>query len=85
MAKLQEELETMKPLLEEAVQESISTMKQIEVDTKVAEETKELVMKEEAAATVKAQETQAIAGTMSCLVHRKLGHCKALHCIGHRT
>ena len=33
MAKLQEELEVMKPMLEEAVQESITTMEQIEVDS----------------------------------------------------
>ena len=62
MAKLQEELETMKPMLEEAVQESIQTMAKIEKDTAVAEDTKVVVQKEEAQATEKAKETQAIAG-----------------------
>ena len=33
VAKLQEELETMRPLLDEAVQESIVTMEKITVDT----------------------------------------------------
>ena len=48
--------------LEEAVQESIQTMAKIEKDTAVAEETKVVVQKEEAQATEKAKETQAIAG-----------------------
>ncbi|KAK2152282.1 hypothetical protein LSH36_335g03002 [Paralvinella palmiformis] len=61
VAKLQEELEVMKPMLEEAVQESITTMEQIEVDSKIAEETKAVVQKEEAQAAIKARETQAIA------------------------
>ena len=51
----------MRPLLEEAVKESITTMEQISKDTVIAEETKSVVLKEEEAATVKAQETQAIA------------------------
>ncbi|XP_050390512.1 dynein axonemal heavy chain 1 [Patella vulgata] len=59
--KLQEELATMRPLLEEAVKESISTMEKISVDTAVAEETKAIVQKEEAAATIKAEETRTIA------------------------
>ena len=54
----------MKPLLEEAVQESIQTMAKIEKDTAVAEETKAVVQKEEAMATEKAKETQAIAGEL---------------------
>ena len=62
MSKLQEELETMKPMLEEAVQESIQTMAKIEKDTAVAEETKIVVLKEEEGATAKAKETQTIAG-----------------------
>ena len=53
----------MKPMLEEAVQESIQTMAKIEKDTAVAEDTKVVVQKEEAQATEKAKETQAIAGT----------------------
>lgn len=59
--KLQEELATMKPLLEEAVKESIATMETISKDSIVAEETKSVVQTEEAAASVKATETQAIA------------------------
>ncbi|KAL3881803.1 hypothetical protein ACJMK2_028195, partial [Sinanodonta woodiana] len=61
VAKLQEELATMRPLLEEAVKESISTMEKIAADTKIAEVTKAVVVKEEAQATEKAKETQAIA------------------------
>ncbi|PVD29059.1 hypothetical protein C0Q70_11656 [Pomacea canaliculata] len=61
VAKLQEELATMRPLLAEAVKESIATMEQIAKDTTVAEETKAVVQKEEAAAATKARETQAIA------------------------
>ena len=61
VAKLQEELETMRPLLEEAVAESITTMEQITKDTAVAEETKSVVQKEEEGAAQKAKETQAIA------------------------
>ncbi|XP_064629143.1 dynein axonemal heavy chain 1-like isoform X2 [Lineus longissimus] len=61
VAKLQEDLETMKPMLADAVQESIATMEQIAKDTVVAEATKEVVQKQEAAATLKARESQAIA------------------------
>ncbi|KAK3096562.1 hypothetical protein FSP39_001310 [Pinctada imbricata] len=61
VAKLSEELATMKPLLEEAVKESVATMEQISKDTVVAKETMEVVEREEAQATVKAKETQAIA------------------------
>ncbi|XP_074644244.1 dynein axonemal heavy chain 1-like [Tubulanus polymorphus] len=61
VTKLQEELETMSPLLEEAVKESISTMEQISKDTVVAEQTKSIVQKQEAEATKKAEESQAIA------------------------
>ncbi|XP_048258404.1 dynein axonemal heavy chain 1-like isoform X3 [Haliotis rufescens] len=61
VAKLQEELATMRPLLEEAVQESVNTMEKISVDTKYAEETKAVVQKEEAEAAIKARETLAIA------------------------
>ncbi|RUS78759.1 hypothetical protein EGW08_013475 [Elysia chlorotica] len=59
--KLQEELATMRPMLEEAVRESITTMEKISVDTAVAEETKAVVQKEEESASKKATETQAIA------------------------
>ena len=51
----------MRPLLEEAVKESIQTMEKISKDTVIANETKAVVQKEEAAASQKAQETQAIA------------------------
>ena len=51
----------MRPLLEEAVQESITTMEQIAKDTIVAEETKAMVQKEETQAVQKARETQEIA------------------------
>ena len=51
----------MRPLLEEAVKESITTMEKISKDTVIAEETKSVVQKEEAGATIKAAETQAIA------------------------
>ncbi|KAK0056678.1 dynein heavy chain 1 axonemal-like isoform X1 [Biomphalaria pfeifferi] len=61
VGKLQEELATMRPLLEEAVKESITTMEKISKDTKIAEETKAVVQKEEEQATKKAIETQAIA------------------------
>ncbi|XP_059176982.1 dynein axonemal heavy chain 1-like [Physella acuta] len=61
VGKLQEELATMRPMLEEAVKESITTMEKISKDTKIAEETKAVVQKEEAQASKKAVETQAIA------------------------
>ncbi|XP_060076356.1 dynein axonemal heavy chain 1-like, partial [Ylistrum balloti] len=59
--KLSSELATMKPLLEDAVKESIQTMEQISKDTVIANETMEMVTKEEEQATIKARETQAIA------------------------
>ncbi|OAF65946.1 hypothetical protein A3Q56_06301 [Intoshia linei] len=58
---MQEELAAMKPLLYEAVQESIATMKQITQDTLVAEETKAVVQNEEDQADIQAKETQTIA------------------------
>ncbi|XP_069062696.1 dynein axonemal heavy chain 1 [Pleurodeles waltl] len=61
VAKMQEELETMRPLLEEAAQDTVTTMDKIKVDTAVAEETRASVQVEEAKATVKAQKAQAIA------------------------
>ena len=51
----------MKPMLEDAARETAQTMEQIAVDTKVAEETKVVVQREEAQAGEKAKETQAIA------------------------
>ncbi|RDD38836.1 Dynein heavy chain 1, axonemal [Trichoplax sp. H2] len=59
--KLQEELETMRPLLERAAIETSETMQQIKKDTSVAEETKVVVQKEEKQAAIQAQKTQEIA------------------------
>lgn len=61
VSKLQDELATMRPLLDEAVQESVVTMEQISRDTKIAEQTKIVVQKEETQAAAKARETQEIA------------------------
>ena len=58
--KLQEELELLKPQLEEAVVESNTMMERITVDSAVAEETKSVVAKEEAGASAKAAECQTI-------------------------
>lgn len=57
----EQELEFMKPMLEDAARETAQTMEQIAVDTKVAEETKVVVQREETQAGEKAKETQAIA------------------------
>ena len=61
VAKLQEELRQMQPMLKEAKEETEATMKKIAEDTKIAEVTAEQVGKEEAEANAKAQETQEIA------------------------
>ncbi|XP_071830856.1 dynein axonemal heavy chain 1-like isoform X2 [Apostichopus japonicus] len=61
VAKMQEELEMMQPMLEEASKETVLTMEQIQKDTIVANETKEVVQKEEQQAVAKAKETQEIA------------------------
>ncbi|XP_066453022.1 dynein axonemal heavy chain 1 isoform X2 [Eleutherodactylus coqui] len=61
VAKMQEELETMRPLLEEAAQDTVITMQKIEEDTVVAEATRGSVQVEEAKATVKARKAQEIA------------------------
>ncbi|XP_066927305.1 dynein axonemal heavy chain 1-like isoform X2 [Clytia hemisphaerica] len=61
VSKLQEDLETMQPLLAQAAIETEETMEKIQKDTIVANETKEVVQKEEQGAVKKAQETQAIA------------------------
>ncbi|XP_069045720.1 dynein axonemal heavy chain 1 isoform X1 [Lepisosteus oculatus] len=61
VAKMQEELEMMRPLLEEAAKDTVVTMEKIKVDTAVAEETRVRVQAEEAKATEKAQVAQAIA------------------------
>ena len=51
----------MQPLLEQAQIETDETMEQIKKDTAIAEETKEVVQKEEKEANIKAKETQTIA------------------------
>jgi dynein heavy chain len=61
VSKLRADLEQMQPLLEEAVQEAITTMQIISVDSQVAAETRAQVQKEEAEAIKKAKEAKAIA------------------------
>ncbi|OCT85694.1 dynein heavy chain 1, axonemal [Xenopus laevis] len=61
VAKMQEELEVMRPLLEEAAQDTVTTMQKIQEDTVIAEATRGSVQVEEAKATEKAQTAQAIA------------------------
>ncbi|KAM8930485.1 dynein axonemal heavy chain 1 isoform 1-T1 [Pelodytes ibericus] len=61
VSKMQEELETMRPLLEEAAQDTVTTMQKIEEDTVVAEATRRSVQVEEAKATEKAHTAQEIA------------------------
>jgi dynein heavy chain len=61
VSKLREELETMRPMLEQAQVETEQTMEQIQKDSVIANETKEKVQVEEAAATTKAEETKTIA------------------------
>uniref|UniRef100_A0A4W3IMR6 Dynein axonemal heavy chain 1 n=1 Tax=Callorhinchus milii TaxID=7868 RepID=A0A4W3IMR6_CALMI len=61
VAKMQEELESMRPLLEEAAQDTVTTMEKIKVDTAIAEETRKSVSEEEAKAMEKANKAQAIA------------------------
>ncbi|XP_022600673.1 LOW QUALITY PROTEIN: dynein heavy chain 1, axonemal-like [Seriola dumerili] len=61
VSKMQEELETMRPLLEEAARETEVTMETIKKDTVVAEETRKSVQAEEAKASEKARFAGAIA------------------------
>nr|XP_001915928.3 dynein heavy chain 1, axonemal isoform X2 [Equus caballus] len=61
VAKMQEELEIMRPLLEEAAKDTTLTMEQIKVDTAIAEETRNSVQAEEIKANEKARKAQAIA------------------------
>ncbi|KAM9362199.1 LOW QUALITY PROTEIN: dynein axonemal heavy chain 1 [Symphorus nematophorus] len=61
VSKMQEELEAMRPLLEEAAKETEVTMETIEKDTVVAEETRKSVQAEEAKASEKASFAAAIA------------------------
>ncbi|XP_053785531.1 dynein axonemal heavy chain 1 isoform X3 [Desmodus rotundus] len=61
VAKMQEELEIMRPLLEEAAKDTMLTMEQIKVDTNIAEETRKSVQAEEIKANEKARKAQIIA------------------------
>nr|XP_033782541.1 dynein heavy chain 1, axonemal isoform X1 [Geotrypetes seraphini]XP_033782544.1 dynein heavy chain 1, axonemal isoform X1 [Geotrypetes seraphini]XP_033782545.1 dynein heavy chain 1, axonemal isoform X1 [Geotrypetes seraphini]XP_033782546.1 dynein heavy chain 1, axonemal isoform X1 [Geotrypetes seraphini]XP_033782547.1 dynein heavy chain 1, axonemal isoform X1 [Geotrypetes seraphini] len=61
VAKMQGELELMRPLLEEAAKDTVITMDKIKVDTAVAEETRASVQVEETKASEKADIAQAIA------------------------
>ncbi|XP_040889376.1 dynein heavy chain 1, axonemal [Toxotes jaculatrix] len=61
VSKMQEELETMRPLLEEAARDTEVTMETIKRDTVVAEETRKSVQAEEAKASEKARFAGAIA------------------------
>ncbi|XP_067444208.1 dynein axonemal heavy chain 1 isoform X2 [Thunnus thynnus] len=61
VSKMQEELETMRPLLEEAARDTEVTMETIKKDTVVAEETRKSVQAEEAKASEKARFAGAIA------------------------
>ncbi|XP_051667332.1 dynein axonemal heavy chain 1 [Manacus candei] len=61
VAKMQEELESSRPLLAQAAKDTEATIEQLKVDTAVAEETRSAVQAEEAKANEKAQTAQAIA------------------------
>ncbi|NWT16478.1 DYH1 protein, partial [Vireo altiloquus] len=61
VAKMQEELESSRPLLAQAAKDTEATIEQIKVDTAVAEKTRSAVQAEEAKANEKAQKAQAIA------------------------
>ncbi|XP_058497468.1 dynein axonemal heavy chain 1 [Solea solea] len=68
VSKMQEELETMRPLLEEAARETEVTMETIKKDTVVAEETRKSVKAEEA----KASEKASFAGSIAADAQRDL-------------
>ncbi|NWV36400.1 DYH1 protein, partial [Grantiella picta] len=61
VAKMQEELESSRPLLAQAAKDTEATIEQLKVDTAVAEETRSAVQAEETKANEKAQAAQAIA------------------------
>nr|XP_013047409.2 dynein axonemal heavy chain 1 isoform X1 [Anser cygnoides]XP_047928500.1 dynein axonemal heavy chain 1 isoform X1 [Anser cygnoides]XP_047928502.1 dynein axonemal heavy chain 1 isoform X1 [Anser cygnoides]XP_047928506.1 dynein axonemal heavy chain 1 isoform X1 [Anser cygnoides] len=61
VARMQEELESARPLLAQAAKDTLATMEQLQVDTAVAEETRNAVQAEEMKAKEKAQKAQAIA------------------------
>uniref|UniRef100_A0AAR2LEL7 Dynein, axonemal, heavy chain 1 n=1 Tax=Pygocentrus nattereri TaxID=42514 RepID=A0AAR2LEL7_PYGNA len=68
VSKMQEELETMRPLLEEAARDTVITMEKIKEDTVVAEETRVAVQAEEAKASEKAR----VAGAMAADAQKDL-------------
>ncbi|NXT91841.1 DYH1 protein, partial [Anhinga rufa] len=61
VARMQEELESARPLLAQAAKDTLATMEQLQVDTAVAKETRSAVQAEETKALLKAQTAQAIA------------------------
>ncbi|XP_071611851.1 dynein axonemal heavy chain 1 [Heliangelus exortis] len=61
VAKMQEELESARPLLAQAAKDTEATMEQLQVDTAVAEKTRSAVQAEENKAKMKAETAQAIA------------------------
>uniref|UniRef100_A0A8B9M6P2 Dynein axonemal heavy chain 1 n=1 Tax=Accipiter nisus TaxID=211598 RepID=A0A8B9M6P2_9AVES len=61
VARMQEELESARPLLAQAAKDTLATMEQLQVDTAVAEKTRSAVQAEEMKAKVKAQTAQSIA------------------------
>ncbi|XP_029991393.1 dynein heavy chain 1, axonemal [Sphaeramia orbicularis] len=61
VSKMQEELETMRPLLEEAARDTELTMETIQKDTVIAEKTRKSVQAEEAKASEKARIAEGIA------------------------
>nr|XP_021152153.1 dynein heavy chain 1, axonemal [Columba livia] len=61
VARMQEELESARPLLAQAAKDTEATMEQLQVDTAVAEKTRTTVQAEEMKANTKAQAAQAIA------------------------
>ncbi|NWW95122.1 DYH1 protein, partial [Rhynochetos jubatus] len=61
VARMQEELESARPLLAQAAKDTLATMEQLQVDRAVAEETRSAVQAEEMKAKTKAQTAQAIA------------------------
>uniref|UniRef100_A0A8C5T8B7 Dynein axonemal heavy chain 1 n=1 Tax=Malurus cyaneus samueli TaxID=2593467 RepID=A0A8C5T8B7_9PASS len=61
VAKMQEELESSRPLLAQAAKDTEATIEQLKVDTAVAEKTRSAVQAEEMKANEKAQKAQAIA------------------------
>ncbi|NWU63519.1 DYH1 protein, partial [Pterocles burchelli] len=61
VARMQEELESARPLLAQAAKDTLATMEQLQVDTAVAKERRSAVQAEEMKANAKAQTAQAIA------------------------